>query len=229
MKKSLLIIGALLVGTSFFSSCNNKLKDDIDAMEKEIADLKNKQEETKAILGANEPITATTTFVDDDGVTRTITQTFKFKANDDYTQYLGENENGTYTVYIERFGDVNWNEGAWVSFVYDPQTGDITEKRAGHYWDEESEYYDNAWYAQDYYSVDANINITLHSFNISTGDISLSVNARGNEDYTSQDSWISPNQGSIMTTKFSFNGKLKLFPYEAGSMEELKKVSKAKL
>ncbi|MGE5107273.1 MAG: hypothetical protein ACM3H8_07000, partial [Sphingobacteriales bacterium] len=58
MKNSTMILSALVAGATLFSSCTKNLKNDIKDLKQEVADI-------QGSLGSNEPITATTTFVDD--------------------------------------------------------------------------------------------------------------------------------------------------------------------
>ena len=209
MKKSLFILTILMAASSMFTSCNKKLKDDMSDLEKEIANLKGQVNDVKSILGSNEPITATTTFVDHNDSTRTITDTYKFKAGNNSTQSLKENYDGTYDIYIERFSDVEWYEGAWVEFTYDPQTKTISDQRGGQYWDDEDAYRD---YTRFY---DEDCSITINSIDLKTGNISLSFSG------TSNDSNYGPTaNGNDYTTKFNFTGKLKLFPKETIAMKK---------
>jgi predicted small secreted protein len=217
MKKSLFFFAILLVGSALLSSCNKKLKKDIEELEKQVSDLQNQQNNTNAVIGANEPITATTTFIDDDGNTRTVTATYSFKAGDYSTQYMEDNGDGTYNVYIERFSDVDWNEGAWVYFNYDPATGAITNKSGGQYWDWQLSYNGYVYYS-DSYSPPATINITINSITMNnttnTANISLTFSANASVAYGNNVTWAVPNPGEETNTSFTFNGKLKIFPLD---------------
>jgi hypothetical protein len=204
-----------LIGATIFSSCNKKLKDDIESMEKQVADLKDQQNQTDAILGANEPMTASTKFTDDNGDEKIVTDIYKFKSSDNSTQGLYDNGNGTFTVYIERFSDVDWQEGAVIRFIYNPETKEITDKSVRHYWSLNGPYNDNAYYYD--YQTGATINVTINSINISTGNISVNVTASGDEQYSYDYYDQVPNEGSPVTTTLSFSGKLKAFPYVTGS------------
>src|SRR5688572_20561133 len=117
--KKLVIIFSVLIAGSPFVSCK-KLKDDIKDLQSQVTDLRKQNDTLKnhnsilqkqlnridSSIGSNEPITTTTTFEDNNGATRTISGVYKFKASDYSTQRLTKNTDGTYEVYIERFGDV---------------------------------------------------------------------------------------------------------------------------
>jgi hypothetical protein len=198
MKNSVIILGALLTGSVFFTSCTKDLKNDVKNLKQEVADL-------QSAIGSDEPITATTTFTDNNNATRTVSDTYKFKANSYRTQYMEKNSDGTYYVYIERFSDVNWNEGAWVDFDYNPTTKEVTNKEGGQYWEDSSPYGGNATYYDG--ATGCTTNITVDKFDATTGEISLKFDASATSDYDGN----SPNPGKPMHTTFSFTGKVKLF------------------
>lgn len=204
MKKSFIIFGILLVGATSLTSCTKKLKDDI-------RDLRSELNEVKDILGSSEPITAVSTFKDDNDVTRTIKDTYRFKAGNNSTQRMTKNSEDNYEIYIERFSDVEWYEGAWIEFTYNPATKAITNKRGGQYWDNPDSYYDNTRFEGDNVA-GLSIDINIKNIDVNTGDISLTFTASGDDAYTnSLPYYYSPNQGKSMTTTLDFAGKLKVF------------------
>jgi hypothetical protein len=220
MKRSLIIFGVLMAGSGFFTSCNKKLKDDVkdlrqqvDSLKKHNSELQERVNDVENILGSNEPIEVSTTFKDDNDSTRKISSLYKFKSSNQATQTLNKNAEDNYDIYIERFSDVEWEEGAWVAFTYNPVTKAITNKRGGHYWDDQDPYYDNARYEEGYGNAgDLTLDINVKSINVATGDISLTFSASGNAAYTNDvPYYYTPNQGKVMSTTFSFTGKLKLF------------------
>ncbi|MDF2191522.1 hypothetical protein [Paraflavitalea sp. CAU 1676] len=221
MKKPVILFGMLVAGSLAFTSCTKNLKDDVSDLKKEIDSLNKSNAELEGqvggieiILGANEPITATTTFTDNNNATVTVKDTYKFKAGNSSTQYAKGNSDGTYRIYIERFSDVEWYEGARVEFVYNPTTKEITQKRVRHYWDSPDNYNDNA----DYGTISPThsglqINITVNNFNATTGEISLTVAASGDATYSGLETYYSPNPGKPYSTSFAYTGKVKVFPY----------------
>lgn len=204
MKTSLLTFGLLLAGCALTTSCNKDLKNDIQ-------ELQGRVNEVESILGANEPITATSTFTDNANATRTVTGTYKFKAGNNGTQKMVNNGNGTFDVYIERFSDVDWYEGAWISFTYNPTSKAITNKKGGHYWGDEDSYGNQTRYDATKPN-GLTLDITVDKIDVTTGDISLKFAASGTSQYTSEApaTW-SPNPGKPMSTTFDFTGKLKVF------------------
>ncbi|MDF2191524.1 hypothetical protein [Paraflavitalea sp. CAU 1676] len=223
MKKPAIILGIIMSGSLAFTSCTKDLKNDISDLKKEVDSLHSSNDSIAGrlngidiILGANEPIVATTTFTDNSNATRTIKSTYKFKAGNSSTQVARGYADGTYEIYIERFGDVEWDEGAAVRFRYNPTTKAITEKRVYHYWDNADAYQDRAYYGEGYDTHEGlTINITVNNFNITTGEISLNVSASGNADYaTAVYNWgYAPANGKAYNTAFTFAGKVKVWPY----------------
>jgi hypothetical protein len=220
MKKSLIIFGILLAGSTFFASCNKNLKDDIKNLRQQVDSLKKHNSElqdqiggVENILGSNEPISVTTTFKDNNDSTRTITAIHKFKSADNETQSLAKLADGNYSIYIERFSDVEWYEGAWVSFTYNPTTKAITNKRGGQYWYDNDSYDNYARYDDNYANLGGlTFDINIKSINLTTGDISLTFTGSATSAYTSGvPYYYRPNAGKPMSTTFSFTGKLKLF------------------
>jgi hypothetical protein len=206
----------LLVVPLLFSSCNKKLKEEVKELDSQVSDLKSKNDALhnqinglSSILGSNEPITATTSFVDDNGVTRTWTDTYSFKSSGPQGQLMEDNGDGTYDIFINRFKDVNGNEGAWVYFTYNPTTGVITNKGGGQYWEWNLPYGDQAGYIESYGNCTADI--TLSNMNATTGEISLSFSGTSNSAYYTNYPYYSPNDTGA-STSFSFTGTLSIYP-----------------
>lgn len=220
MRKTIYILCVLFVGSAFLSSCNKKLQEDLEALEKQVADLKDQQNQTRSILGSNEPITAKTEFVDNNGDIRTINSKLYFKSNDYSTQYIEELSDGSYYIYIERFGDVEGGdngeggsngERAYIGFNYNSSTKAITNKDILHEWSENNSYSDYANYYENWDPAPT-INVTINSINVATGDISINVTASGDGEFTSN--WGGPNYGESVSTTLSFSGKLRVFEYD---------------
>ena len=222
MKKLVLIFGVLIAGSPFVSC--KKLKDDIkdlqnqaDDLQKQNDTLRNRHSALKDQLdgianaiGSDEPITATTTFEDDNGATRTVSNTYKFKSTDYYTQSLLKNSDGTYNIYVERFSDVEWYQSAWIRFTYNPTTKAVTAIEGEHYWSDADPYYNDAYYPNSTYT-GLTKTVTVDSLNLTTGATSIKFSASGTSDYTNSVGSWTPNPGKPVSTKLTFVGKLKLF------------------
>ncbi len=219
MKNRVVFFGGLLIASSLLTSCTKNLKNDVNDLKKQVDSLNKYNSELKgqvgnlhAILGNDEPIAAVTTFVDNNNATRKVEDVYKFKANNYSTQSMIKNDDGTYDIYIERFSDVNWNEGALVGFTYNPVTKALSHKRGRHYWNNSDPYTSNARYEEDYYSNGLTLNITINHIDVTTGDISLNFSAAGTAAYTSGIYYYYvPNPGKPVSTSFTFSGKCKVF------------------
>lgn len=222
MKKPLLLLSILFIGAFAFTSCNKNLKDDIkdlrnevDSLNKYNSELDQKVKDLEEAIGSNEPIIATSTFVDDDGKTRTIKGSFRFKSSGVSTHVARQMPDGNYDIYVERFGDMEWSAGAWIAFHYNPSTKTISNKRMGHYWDDFDPYANRTRYDETAYNgTGLHISFTLHKLDLSTGALSITCNATAAADYTSQYNSYCPNPGQPMSTHFDFNGQLRVFAYE---------------
>lgn len=210
MKKPILILGIAIAGLTSLPSCTKNIKDDIKYLENQVDSLKKRnvalREQAKAsqnILGSDEPITVTTTYQDDAGAEKKYQDTYNFKSGNYSTHYIVDMEDGTHEIYIERFSDVEWYEGAWIEFRYNPTTKEITQKRGGQYWSTPTN-----WFNLNYTggNTGCEVNIDLKSINMTTGEISLDFTGTATGNYAYGSRW--PNPGVAHTTKFSFAGKL---------------------
>jgi hypothetical protein len=170
----------------------------------EIDELKDRVNTLEEITGSNEPITGTLTTTndaDDDFVKK---NTYYFKAGAEDTHGMWDNGDGTYYVYVERFSDVDWNNGAWFQFNYNPETGEVTNPYAGMY-HEYSERYVNAYIYPGSYT-DNVVTVTVNGFNVASGKINVTVHAT-----TSDASENNPFTGNALTLDLSFKGTLQFF------------------
>lgn len=205
MKRSIVLSGIVLFGALFFSSCTKNLKDDIRDLQKKIDDISHS-------LGNDEPITPVTIFKDKNGKTITIADTYKFKANDYSTQYIIKNHDGTYDVFVQRFGDVDWNDNVSVSFNYVPSTKAVTQKYCSHRWYDNGEYAGNATYNFDYFNKGLSFDINLKKIDLTTGAISFDVKINATEEYSKGvGGYYVPWDGTALSTNLSFDGKLRVF------------------
>ena len=186
------------------------LKKANDTLTKYNSELQLKLNGVLSSLGSDEPITATTTFQDNNGATRTVAGVYNYKSSDYNTQYLIKNDDGTYSIYIERF-NMTWNEGAWTGFTYDPAKKQIANIRGGQYWGDYDPYENRVIYDGETGTRGLSRSITIDSLNLTTGAISLKFSASATSEYTPAQSWYVPNPGKPVSTTFSFAGKLKLF------------------
>jgi hypothetical protein len=222
MKKLVIIFGVLIAGSPFVSC--KKLKDDIKDLQSQVNDLGKQNDTLKNnnaalkeqldgianVLGTNEPMTVSTNYKDDNGGTRTVSGVYKFKSSDYQTQRLMKNNDGTYDVFVARFGDITTEEYAYFYFTYNPSTKAVTDISGAHNWENSDPYNDRIEYYGGYSGL--TMNVTVDSLNTTTGATSLKFSASGTDAYTNAISqYDSPNQGTAVSSNFSFVGKLKLF------------------
>ncbi len=181
---------------ALFSSCSDD------------EDLEKRLDKVEDALGTNEPIKVDfqTTNSDNDAV---LNQTsYLFKSTYYGSEGIWPNGDGTYHVTVERFGDVEWYEGAWFNFDYDPETKEATNFYGGTY------FYDNYGYdrtARFYQNMDGNtINVDVTAFNGDTGKISLKITASSQAGYQYNIYGEKP-----MNLSLSFRGTVKV--YEEGN------------
>jgi len=222
MKKTPYILGVLITGALTFTSCTKNLKDDINDLKNQVDTLHRSNDSIagrlngiELILGANEPLTGSTNFTDNNNATRTVNFNYQFKAGNINTHYAQELANGKFNIFIRRFSDVEIAEEARIAFIYDAATKEITNKEVAHYWNNADNYTDRAAYG--IYVTNhpgLSITITVNSFNPTTGEISLTANASADAAYSAAVTQyvFAPNPGKPYSTTLSFSGKLKVFP-----------------
>ncbi len=175
------------------SSC---LKGDLEDLEKQLAEL-------EKALGSNEPVVlnfSTTTTASEPIVKNAA---FLFKGSDSDDNYMEDNEDGTYDIYVERSLDVDFDEYVWVYFRYDINSDEVTYYEFGMGWYDK--YYN--WINPYFYEGQLNVELdfVLNSINTETGQVSFTANAQTNTSFSNEYS------GQPMTCKLDFNGKLGLF------------------
>jgi hypothetical protein len=220
MKRLLLILGVAIAGTPFVSC--KKMKDDIKDLKNQVTDLKKENDTLKNQLNGienliiSDPISATTTFQDSTGATRTVSASYKLKGSDYYYQRMSKNSDGSsYDVYVERIGDLGWDNGATIQFNYNPTTKAVKNVSGAHFWADADPYGNSARYraTSTYYpNVGLTMSVTVDSLNLTTGATSIKFAASGNGTWTnSSDGYYSPMHGKPVTTNLTFVGTLKLF------------------
>lgn len=212
MKRSFVVFGTLMIAALSFTSCNKNLKDDIRDLKKQNSDLQEKLDGVENLLGADEATTVTTTFSDVNNIERIVRQTMKFKSADYYSSSMIKNDNNTYDIEINRYGDIWGDDGVRIEFTYDPATKTLSNKDVQHYWDDYGNYNSNARYRENYYNTGLSFNISIKSIDLATGAISLNAEISGTKEYSENvnESYV-PVRGSAVKTSFAFEGKLRVY------------------
>lgn len=176
------------------SSC---LKGDLEDLEKQLSDLEN-------ALGSNEPLAINFTTETTDGDAIVKKTNYLFKSLGYYNNYMRDNQDGTFDIYIERYGDLDWNEGAWIYFEYDSETETFSDEEAGVYFYDKFGRWVNPDFDPDY--AGHTFELEINSINTETGQVSVSIVA--NTDETASNNEYS---GKPMSCSFEFNGKLQVY------------------
>ncbi len=185
-----LLPAGLLMAAVIFSSCSD---DDLD---KRLDKLEN-------TLGTNEPLKvdfATTNYND---VAIAKETSFKFKSLDN-DEAIWDLQNGSYYVYIERFSDIDWNQGGWIEFYYNPTSKEVTDAEGGVYFYDQYSYYNSYNFYEDNGGNTVDLEVT--SFNAETGKISVNFVAS-----TDASAGNNVYEGKAMTISMKFSGKLRVF------------------
>jgi hypothetical protein len=168
-----------------------------------INELEDRLDKVENALGTNEPLSIDfqTKNLEDLDVSKKFSFLFKSKG---YNEYLEDNQDGTVDVYIERFSDVDWNEGAWIGFEYDLNTKEISNQEAGVYFYDRFGRWINPRFDPD--NAGNTLTLKVNSINIETGSVDVDVTA-------STDGTASNNEytGKPMNCTFKFKGKLDVF------------------
>lgn len=186
------------------TGCNKKLKKEIEEMDQKIQELESKQNQTSHLLGSDEPISLSFYTSVNTNKTINLDQNFYFKAGNFNTQYLEDNGDGTYEVYIERWEDLNGNSYSFIEFDYNPSTNVATNvELGGEFYDSNGTFCDTRIRSTD---PEATINVSVQSFNANTGTVS--VTATGSTSNSSNYNYFA---GNGMSGTWKFSGKLPIY------------------
>ncbi len=172
-------------------------------------DLENRLDKVESALGADEPLKVDfqTTNANNEEVTKKTS--FILKSTDNDYDGIWIYPDGSYYVYIERFADVDWNEGAWISFYYNPTTKEVSDASAGVYFYDQ---YGSNRNVRFYEDTDGNaLEIKVNGLNEETGKINLEISASSETSY--QNNIFSEK---TMTMSLNFKGKLRRYTAQAG-------------
>jgi hypothetical protein len=218
MKKTITIFAALAVVSLLSTSCNKKLKENMDDLESSLNEEKAKNESLQSQVNTlnnafvRTPLTVnfSTTNGDDEAVTASGDYQMAVGA-DYYTSVMVNNEDGTYTITLARTASsVNpfgLNTMSQISFKYNPTTGEVINLGAyctgfssnGQYY--QASFTENAECAQ---------NLTVTAFDFNAGTISFNYSASTTVDYGSN------AYGNPMTLTLSYSGSLAKSYYTVG-------------
>jgi hypothetical protein len=170
-----------------------------------VDDLESRLDKVENALGTNEPLAinfATKNANDMDVVEKTA-YLFKAKGYYDYMEKYSDDE---IYVYVERFSDVNWNEGAWLEFYYNPLTGEATDAQAGVYFYDQFGNWVNPGFYDGY--TGNTVTATVNKLDFASGTVSVSI-AASTTDVAENNEF----SGKPMTSTFTFKGKIESYDY----------------
>lgn len=165
--------------------------------------LENRIDKVEGSLGTNEPLKVDFSTKNSNDIDIINKRSYLFKSGDN-DEAIWDNGNGTFYVYVERFGDVEWYEGAWIEFEYNEETKEVTNASAGTYFYNQFGNYESLSFNDNN---DANsVQVDVNTFNSETGKISVNVTASSEAAYSGN-----RYEGKPMNLDMSFRGKLRVF------------------
>jgi len=175
------------------TSCDDN-SDELDALKKRIKTL-------ESMTGSTEPITFnySTTDYNDDAVIKTTS--YRFKGSDSQTSRIMDFGDGEYAVSVTRFSNINADESAQFYFVYDTETGDVSDTEVYIDFYHFAGYSFNSNFHQN--DTESEFTITVNSFNAETGMIDVAIHAA-----TTENSGYNYYEGNPQTIDLAFKGKL---------------------
>ena len=185
----MVLVSVMAIG---LSSC---LKDDLEDLQSQVAELEKN-------LGFDQPLSAQFDTKNDAGTAVSYTKKFLYQSPE-YI-YMEDNGDNTFDIYVEKYSDPEWYEGAWVFFTYDASTGEVVgDPRGGIYFNDENWRWVNPWFSRSNYGDSNTCTVTINSINTSTGKIDFvfdgsTTDAATNNEYS----------GKAMTLKLTFKGTL---------------------
>ncbi len=165
-------------------------------------DLENRLDKIEESLGSDEPLKVDFQTTNDGNVAIVNKTTYLFKSldDDDAIYDYGDNE---YYISVMRFSDVEWDEGAEISFEYNADTKEVTDGRVQTYFYDQ---YTNWNYPTFYQGSTGNtLNIEVLSFDAESGKVSVNVSA--STDATAENNFY----GKPMSVSMRFRGNLRVF------------------
>jgi hypothetical protein len=200
-------LATLVALSTVLSSCNKKLKDDIDDLEKQVSDLKDQQTETNNTIGA--PLSMTLTTTDDDGNPVSVSKTYKYTPGPDYS-YIKEDAQGNYYFDLYSTEVAYWYSDAEMWGTFNPTTKTVTN--GGVYLSYYDKYKNER--SPEFRQSDAfaTLTYTFNNFNTVTGDVDITIVCS-----TTSESDYNIYSGKPMNATFTFKGKVGAFKYDSSN------------
>jgi hypothetical protein len=169
-----------------------------------INDLEDRLDKVEDALGTNEPMIVNFSTKDDQDRDIILKTDFLFKSKgyNSYMELYPENE-----IYVEaiRFSDVDWNEGAEVSFSYNTVTKEVENISAEIYFYNKYGRWTRVYFGDGYSGHTSNLKVNSVNTDNGTVDIELTVTTtpEGENEFS----------GKAMNLTIKFKGRLDTFDY----------------
>ncbi len=212
MKKITTIFAVLTVLITLTTSCNKKIKEDMEDLEKSLNEQKSKndnlQNQVNTLNGilTRTPMSVKFSTRDNDDATVAWEGSLSFTYGSDYGySYIEDNGDGTYYIYIWRGGDLGTDFYAEVEFDYNPTTKVASTPYARH-----RSYYSKQGSVSATFSGTTNIihSVTVNSFDFNAGTISLNYTGTTTGSYGGN-----RFTGKPMTLELGYSGPMAKYLY----------------
>jgi len=169
-----------------------------------INDLEDRLDKVENALGTDEPIrfNFTTTNYEDAEIAKNAS--YSFKSSSYYTSYMWDYGDGEYYIFVQRLGDVTWEDDAWIEFNYNTVTKEVSNAAAYLQFRDQSGQRINPTFDPD--NAGHTFELKVHSFNGESGKIEVEVIASTDETASNNE-----YEGKAMSVNMKFKGKLGVF------------------
>ena len=187
-KKAIIILAAVAL---FASACG-------------INDLEDRLDKVENAIGANEPLYVEYTTQDNESRDISLKREYLFKASGGYNNFIQINSDTEYEVYVERFSDALTSEGAWIYFLYNPQTKEVTNQSARVYYYTRFGNWIRPTFDIDYEG--QTVNFKVNAVDAAKGFIDVELTSS-----TTAESPFNTFSGKSMTGLFRFKGTAEVY------------------
>jgi hypothetical protein len=212
MKKLFTFFTAAVVLSVLSTSCNKKLKEDMEDLENSLNEEKTKTETLQGQVGTlnsilvKTPMTVSFSTTDGDNETVAYSGSYAFVYGSDFSySYIEDNGGGTYDVYIWRGADLGTDYSASIEFTYNPTTNTVTNHYARTYgYGSKGQYVNNATFSGTNEITHA---LTVSAFDFNAGTISFNYTGTTTAAYGNYYS------GKTMSLTLSYSGSMAKYYY----------------
>lgn len=169
-----------------------------------INDLEDRIEKLETTIGSNEPLTVDFNTTDAQNRDITLKRDFNYKPVGGFNTYIQFYTPNILEVYVERFSDSNWSEGAWIAFTYNTETKEVSNAGANIYFINRYGY----WLRPNFYDNEdvSNGELKVNAVDLQKGFVDVEFSAS-----TTSESFNNVYQGKPMIAKFRFKGTVDVY------------------